>query len=268
MSINTLDAAIAGELPPDAFLKVGTTMKAVGILHSLLYASGLPGASVAPAPGVNGAALTSYAGQLPFSNPVSGAETRLRRFRATANIPGTLFLVDRLWHNSGLVVTTTTEQTLASGAFPARDRNGSANGVGVMVGVEVATATTNASAITNMSMNYTDSDGNASNTATMSSFPATAVAGTFVPFQLAAGDKGVRSIQGVTLGTSLGAGAINLVAYRVLTALEISIANVGKAIDTISGNLRLWDNTVPYLLWMPTSTSGVTVMGELQLTQG
>jgi hypothetical protein len=50
----------------------------------------------------------------------------------------------------------------------------------------------------------------------MASFPATAVAGTLVPFQLATGDRGVQSVQSVTLGTSYVAGAISLVLFRII----------------------------------------------------
>lgn len=268
MTINSYDAAIAGALPAIPLLKVGSTMEAAGVLHSFLYASGAPGAAVAPSPGINGAALTSYAGQIPFTNPGSG-ETRLMRLSGSASQPGKLLLLDRLWHNSGVAVTTTTEQAITTPTWPARDINASTNGNGVLIGIEVSSATTNAGAITNTTLNYTDSDGNASATGTIASFPATAAAGTFVPFQLAAGDKGVRSIQGITLGTSYGGGAIHLVAYRVLAELELPSANVGAAIDLLTGGaVKLLDNTVPFLLFMPTSTTAATFTGALTLTQG
>ena len=118
-------------------------------------------------------------------------------------------------------------------------------------------------------LSYTNQAGTSGRTATIASFPATAVAGTFVPFQLAAGDTGVRSIQSITLGTSYGGGAIHLVAYRILARLELPIANTGGAIDAVSGGfVRCFDNTVPFLVWLPTSTTGVTVAGQLIITQG
>lgn len=268
MAINSMDAAIAGARSPDNFLKVGTTMEAAGVLHSLFYTSGSPGAAAAPTPGVAGTALTTYAGQLPFGNPGSG-ETRLMRFAATANTGGTLLLVDRLWHNSGLAVTTTTAQTVNSVAFPARDEYGTTDGEGVMIGIEVSTATTNASAIANTTMSYTNSAGTSGRTATLPSFPATAVSGTFIPFQLAAGDEGVRSVQSVTLGTSYGGGTIHLVAYRVLSHLPISSPNVGNFVDIISsGAIKLYDNTVPQLIWLPVSSVATTVIGQFVVTQG
>jgi hypothetical protein len=209
MAITTRDGVLAGSRPPEDFLKVGTTMEAVGVQHSFFYTTGRPGAATAPSPGIAGAALTTYAGQIPFTNPVSG-NTYIARLQASASVAGSLILYDRLWHNSGIAVTTTTSQTVNSATWPARDANAATNGAGILVGIEVSTATTNAGAVTNTTMSYTDQDGNSGATATISSFPATAVAGTFVPFQLAAGDTGVRSIQSITLGTSYGAGAISV----------------------------------------------------------
>ena len=109
----------------------------------------------------------------------------------------------------------------------------------------------------------------ASNTATITSFPATAVAGTFVPFQLAAGDTGVRAIASVTLGTSYGGGAIHLVAYRVLATIPVNLANSGLMADYASvGFPRLHNDTVPFLLWRPSATTAVTVQGEVLYAHG
>lgn len=268
MAITTLDGVIAGMRPPEDILKVGTVAEAIGIHYSLFYATGRPGAAAIPAPGLAGAALTTFSGQIPFVNPVAG-NTNLARFSAASSIAGTLLLLDRLWHNSAIVVTTTTAQTINSVALPARDRDGSTNGENVLVGIEVRTATTNAGAIANTTMSYTNQAGTAGKVATITSFPATAVIGTFVPFQLAAGDTGVRSIQTVTLGTSYAAGAIHLVAYRILTRLGLSQVNVEFAVDALtSGFVRLYDNTVPFLVWLPTATTAPTINSQLIVTQG
>ena len=268
MAITTLDGLVAGALAPVPLFKVGTAAEAVGVLHSLFYATGNPGAAAAPTPGLAGAALTTYGGQIPFTNPSSG-NTYLLRLACSATVACGLWVLDRLWHNSGIVVTTTTAQTINSVAWPARDRDGSTNGAGVMVGIEVRTATTNAGAITNTTMSYTNQAGTAGRTATIASFPATAVIGTFVPFQLQGDDTGVRSIQSVTLGTSYGAGAIHLVAYRPLAVLGLTIANIPFDLGAIgAGVVRLFDNTVPFLVQMPTATTATTFQGTLGVTQG
>lgn len=268
MAITTVDGIVAGLQVPQPFFKVGATMEAVGVLHSLFYTTGVPGAATAPTPGLAGAALTAYAGQIPYTNPSSG-NGYLAGVNVNATLVGTLLVCDRLWHNSGFTMTTTTAETVNSVAFPARDKAGTTNGDGVLVGLEVSTATTNAGAITNTTMSYTDQGGTAGNTATITSFPATAVAGTFVPFQLAAGDTGVRSIQSLTKGTSYGGGTMHLVAYRVLATIPVNPANAGLMADYASvGFPRLYDNTVPFLLWRPSATTAVTVQGEVLYAHG
>lgn len=273
MAITTLDGLIAGLQPPQDFLKVGATMEAAGVLHSMFYTTGVPGAAAAPSPGINGAALTTYAGQIPWSNPGAG-NGYLARVSVNASLAGTLYVCDRLWHNSGIVSATTTAQAITTPTFPARDRDGSTNGVGVMMGLEVSVATTNGSAIANTTLNYTDSAGTTGNTATITSFPATAVAGTFVPFQLAAGDLGVRAITaassgGITLGTSYGTGTVHLVAYRVLAVVPVSVANAGSVADTVSGLLpRMYADSVPFLLWRPSATTATTIQGQIVYAHG
>jgi len=269
MAITTLDGVIAGLKPPQDFLKVGGTMEAAGVHYSYAYTSGRPGAIAASTAGLSGEALTTLSGQIPWSNPVSGNSYIGRLQASCSGSAGALILYDRLWQNSGIVVTTTTSQTIDSVAWPARDRDGSTDGVNILVGIEVRTATTNAAAITNTTMTYTNSAGTGSKTATISSFPATAVAGTFVPFQLAAGDVGVRSIQSITLGTSYGGGAIHLVAYRILGRLEMPILNTGNSIDALTGGfVQCYDNTVPMLLWLASATTAASINGHLIIAQG
>ena len=268
MAITTVDGIVAGLQVPQPFFKVGATMEATGVMHSLFYTTGVPGAATAPSPGINGAALTTYAGQIPYTNPSSG-NGYLAGVNVCGTLVGTLLVCDRLWHNSGVAVTTTTAQAITTPTWPARDKAGSTNGDGIMVGIEVSTATTNAGAVTNTTMSYTDQGGTAGNTATITSFPATAVAGTFVPFQLAAGDTGVRAIASVTLGTSYGGGAIHLVAYRVLATIPVSVANSGLMADYASvGFPRLHNDTVPFLLWRPSATTAVTIQGEVLYAHG
>lgn len=270
MAITTLDLLIAGMLPAEEIVKSSFTGEAVGGLHSTFYVAGRPGAAAVPSPGLAGAALTSYAGQIPFPAAVGGKNVHLARLEgAQATNVGGLILADRLWHNSGIVVTTTTAQTVNSVTWPSRDENGATLGDGVMVGIEVSTATTNAGAVTNTTMSYTNQAGTAGRTATMASFPATAVAGTFVPFLLAAGDTGVRSIQSVTLGTSYAAGAVHLVAYRRIAALSMPAAGVQYAEDGVSLGLpRCYDSTVPWLLYTLVNTGAGVVTGAVTWAQG
>jgi hypothetical protein len=271
--ISTFDQVLAGARPPFDLLKVGGTMEAAGVLHSLFYSSGSPGAAVAPSPGLAGAALTVYAGQVPWQNPAAQAESYLLRLSGSATQPGKLILCDRLWHDSGINITTTTAQTVNSVTWPARcppasGRTPDTNGRGIMVGLE-ASASIGGGAVTNTTISYTNEAGTASRTGTIASWPATAQAGTFVPFQLAAGDTGIRSVQSLTLGTTYTSGTVHLVAYRKLAELPMPLANVGYAIDAItSGFPHLFDNSVPFFLWHANGTAAVTVNGAIAFTQG
>jgi hypothetical protein len=267
MAITTLDGAIAGMQYPRIFAKAVTGTMVAGRPHSLFYLAGAPGAAVAPTPGLSGAALTTYAGQIPFSNPVTG-NTYLARFQGQATIAGTLVLADRLWHNSGLVVTTTTAQTITSAAFPARDVAGTINGNGVRIGLEVTTVTGAGAATPTIS--YTDEGGTAGSTGAMEvAYAAASIAGTFYPFTLAAGDTGVRSIQTCTLGVSMTSGAVSLVAYRELARLELTSANIPNAIDSLtSGFPRLFNDTVPFIFFIPSTTITSNISGSVVYTQG
>jgi hypothetical protein len=268
MAITTLDHVIAGAKPPIHFYKTHATQEAASILHSLLYSPGMPGPAVAPTSAIDGDALTSYAGQLPM--PANSGNTHLMKLSvALLQFNGTIYLCDRLWHNASMDETLTTAQTINSVAWPARDANGSTNGEGVMIGLEVSTATTNAGAITNTTMEYTNSAGTNTRTATIPTFPATAVATTFVPFALQAGDTGVRSIQSLTLGTTYGTAVMHLVAYRVLAMVEKQLASNGITLDAVQlGFPRMYDNTTPFLLYLPGSTGSAVVHGEMVVTQG
>lgn len=254
MAITTVTGLQSGLQQPIQHLKSVATVEAGGILTSLFYTAGEPLAAAAPSPGLNGAALTSYTGQIPYTNPASGNGYLASWSGSSTNAGGTFgqgFLFDRLWHNSGFTVTTTTEQTLTSATWPARDRAASTNGDGVFIAIEVSTATTNAGAITNMTLNYTNSAGTAGRTGTIASFPATAAAGVFILFQLDAGDVGVRSVQGLTLGTSLVTGTVHLVAVRFLSDLFCFDPATPVIQDAFKvGFPRLYDNTVPFAVML------------------
>lgn len=268
-TLNNLDNIIAGFQPPITYFKVGITMEAAGVHYSPFYRAGMPGAAVAPTPGLGGAHLTSYSGQIPFTNPSTANETKLAKFILSSSQAGSWVLCDRLWHNSSIVSTTTTAQTVNSGTWEPRDRNGGTDGDGIMVGIEVSTPTTNGSAVTNTTMSYDESVSGSTHTATITSFPASATLGTFVPFELAAGDRGVREVNSITLGTSYGTGVVHLVAYRVLARGYINIGQSGYDVNIFtSGGIRLYDNTVPFLLWLPSATTATTLHGQLIVAQG
>jgi hypothetical protein len=268
MAITTLDQLLAGMLPPASIAKAATPTLVVGRPHSLFYLAGAPGAATAPSPGLAGAALTSYGGQIPFPAAVAGKNIHLARFQAQATIAGTLILCDRLWHNSGLNLTVTTAQTINSVAWPARDANGSTNGDQVLIGLEVTTATGSGAPV--FTMSYTDQGGTAGKTGTgiLTGIASSAV-GSFYPMGLAAGDTGVRSVQSFTLSASWTSGAASLVAYREIARLELTSANVPAAIDAITAGMpRMYDNSVLFLLFVPSATTASNISGQVVYSQG
>lgn len=251
------------------FLKVGTAAEAAGVRYSFGKDSGSPGAWAPGTPGLNGRATDGNsagdAGCLTFPDPASGS-VFLTGFTVQAGVTGLYSLIDILWVNSGLVVTTTTAQAITPVALPARDLNGSTNGAGVMAALLVVAATTNASAITNMTLSYTNQDGTAGRTATMASFPATAVIGTFVPFLLQAGDTGIRSVQSVTLGTSLATGTVSLVLYRTLAQAGCPVINTGfdAKIDPNTG-VKLYPDTCGIITSLPSAVTAQTIQGSMTI---
>lgn len=270
MAITTTDELLQSLTPPEHLHKESFTGEAAGQLHSSFYLAGRPGAAAVPSPGINGAALTSYAGQIPFPAPAASKNVYLAGIDgATSSGIGALILADRLWHNSGIVVTTTGAQAIATPTWPARDANGATLGVGVLVAIEVSTVTGNGADVTNTTMSYTNSDGTAGRTATITAFPTTAVAGTFVPFLLAAGDVGVRSIQSITLGTSYVSGAIHLVAYRDILTVPIVTSNIATRFGPVeSGMPRFYDQSVPWIVYSLITTTGGRFNGRINWAQG
>lgn len=115
MAITSLDGLLAGFQYPREFFKAVTPTLVAGRPHSLFYLAGIPPAAAAPDPGIGGAVLTTYPGQLPFTNPGAG-NTYLARFLGQAAISGVLLLCDRLWHNSGITITSTSEQVFTGSA--------------------------------------------------------------------------------------------------------------------------------------------------------
>lgn len=249
------------------FVKAVTGAMVAGRPFSTFYLAGRPPAATAPTPGLGGVALTSYTNSLLFTNPSSG-NTYVARLQASAPQGGTLLLCDRLWHNSGFTITSTSAQTVNSVAWPARDVAGSTNGEEVYIGVEVSTAT--GAGVPTLTMSYTNSAGTASRTGTnIVATVATSAAGTFYPLGLNAADTGVRSVQTFTLSATWTSGTIHLVAYRVLARLELTTAFIPNAADALTaGFARAYDNTVPFLIFIPQTTTTSNIAGHVIWTQG
>ena len=246
--------------------KVGTALEAAGQYYCFAKDGGAPGAWSPGTPGINGrntdGTTAADLGCITVGNPTSGA-WYVRDFNISASQAGMFILADVLWVNTGLVVTTTTAQAITQPTLPLRDNLGTSNGHGIGAGILVTTATTNASPVTTITISYTNSTGTAGRTGTISSFPATAVIGTFVPFQLQAGDVGVRSIQSITLGTTLTAGAISLIAFNFLGTSPVTIANVGSIAFQKQLDLRIQNGHCLLPFWLASNTAATNLTGTV-----
>jgi hypothetical protein len=268
VAITTLDGVIAGFRPPETIIKVTGTMEAAGVGAQLRYSGGRPGASAAPSPGINGQAVTAatYAGEIPRVNPGSG-NAYLGRLALTSSVVGTLLLIDRLWDNSGLSVTSTSAQAISPATIPARDRDGSTNGVDVMAAVEWSAA--GGAGTPNVNLTYTDQDGNTGAVTPNLVGNATPATGCFEIFQLAAGDTGIRAPTSFIQSATRTSGTMHLVLFRLLAQLEITTANIGNAIDAItSGMPRIYNDSCLELVMIPNATTSGTVFGQYVETQG
>lgn len=277
MTITSGDGIVAGLISPWIFFKALSLNKAAGDPHAQgLIAAGIPAVFASASPGLAGATVdgttSTLGGTIPFINPGSGA-SYLAKLSVMSNtgVAGIGFF-DLLWYNSGIVSATTTAQTVSSVTLPARDATGTTNGAGVTAYLYCAIATTNGSAITGTTITYTNSAGTGSKTGTigLAGFPATATAGTFIPFTLAAGDVGIKSVQSITLATSYGTGTVLLMLVREISFISFAgAAGSGQMLDWAQcGFPQLYNGTALSFYAVPTGTSCGVCFGDVAYAQG
>lgn len=260
---------------PVVFMKTGTAADTIGYWYCTSKDAGFPGAWAPGTPGVNGRVTDGTTsgdfGCIPVKNPAVGANY-LTEVTMGASVNHSHLFFDVLWVNSGIVVTTTTAQTITTPTLPARDVNGTTNGEGCMIAMLTTTANTNAAAIANTTISYTNSDGTSGRTATLtaiagSQIPITPVIGTIVWFNLQAGDKGVRSIQSITLGTSLAAGAVSFMICRDLANIGTSLVNVQFTRKLSEPGVRLYNGTCMLHCVLASAVTATFFNGEVVIQE-
>lgn len=256
---------------PVVFMKTGTASDATGYWYCTSKDAGFPGAWSPGTPGINGrvtdGTTSADYGCMPIKNPATGANY-LTEITMGASVNHSHLFFDVLWVNTGIVVTTTTAQAIVTPTLPARDVNGTTSGEGCMIGMLTTTANINAAVISNTTVSYTNSAGTAGRTATLSAIvgsqiPATPVVGTLIWFNLQAGDKGVQSIQSITLGTSLGAGAVSLFIARDLANIGTSLVNVQFTRRLSDPGVRLYNGTCMLHCVLSSATTATFFNGEV-----
>jgi hypothetical protein len=257
------------------FMKTGTASDAAGYWYCTSKDAGFPGAWAVGTPGLNGrntdGTTSTDNGCLVISNPATGGNY-ITEFDIGSSVAHTHMFFDCLWVNSGLVITTTTAQTITQAALPARDVNGSTNGEGLTIALLCTAAVGLAAVASNATVSYTNSDGTAGRTATLSAIvgsqaPATPVIGTLIWFNLAAGDKGVRSIQSITLGTSWVSGSISLMICRMIAQIGTTIANVSANKKPSSPGIRIYNGSCILHCALTSATTATLFTGDISVVE-
>lgn len=251
------------------FYKSATAADAVGYWYGYWKDSGFPGSWNPNTPTHTIAGRTVSGSESGAMCPSTGNTEYLRHSDIVSNIANYHMLSDILWVTTGCSATTTTAQTINSVTLPPRDLNGTSSGVGCWIGVYSTAANSNATAVANSTISYTNSDGTSARTATLTNlsvgdnFPATPVIGTTVWFQLAAGDKGVKSIESLTLGTTLGGGTIAVFIARPIIAVPTVVANIGFTDDYPDPGIPVYPNSNLQWFYKASATTATSINGTL-----
>jgi hypothetical protein len=150
--------------------------------------------------------------------------------------------------------------------------NGGTNGEGCMIAMLTTTANTNAAAIANATVSYTNSAGVAGRTATLtaiagSQITISPVIGTITWFNLAAGDTGVKSIESITLGTSLVAGAVSFMICRDIANVGTTIVNVMAQKVIGMPGIKLYNGSCILHCYLASATTATFCNGELTIME-
>lgn len=269
MAITSLDGIIAGG-QPCIYYRTGRMTITRGTIQWFTphYLDSIPGCAVPSTAGISGEALTSYPGFIPFTNPPVGQKKYLARFSGSMSTNGgTVMLADRLWHNSGVSVSTTAVQTVNSVAFPPRDVNESSDGEGVYVAIEMTSQQSGNATV--MTLGYTNSLGVAGRTAVTVLAPQSSQpTGQFYPMALAPGDSGVRKVDTIQFNFAF-TGSISLVAYRPITIANCHDYGVGTHVDSITGGMPvIFNNSVPFLIYRDQANGPTGFEATIVYTQG
>jgi hypothetical protein len=260
--LTSLDDVVAGALPIQPIVKASLASQVAGGFASLFQAAGIPAAGANPP--ASGAGVTTIpdkttAGALLLPTIAGGLQAYLAQFALALSVAGSVWLFDRLAHVSGLSGIVTTAQPTVHNALT---RWTTDNGLMCVLEVYTALGATGVTA----SVSYTNESGVAGRTGTIV-IPASTAAGRFIPMTLQAGDKGVRSVQSVTMATTGTAGNFGLTIAKVHAILPAILANVGVSLDAIGLNAQEIDvNACLMLAVLCSTTSSGVLSGSLGIT--
>ena len=224
MAIATLDQLIAAAKQVTPYYKASATSKGAGSFHSLWTVAGFPGAGAAAGTAAGAACNNTTVGSFPWVSPGGANLAYLAALELAGATIGNFILYDRLVHTSTLSGTVTTAQTVNSAALT---RYTTGDDVECWLEFYSATGATGVTA----TISYTNEAGTAGRSGS-AAVVATTVAGQLIPMTLQAGDKGVRSVQSVTLSATTGtAGNFGITLMKRLAHIPNMVANVGQLLD-------------------------------------
>jgi hypothetical protein len=270
MAITTQDGLVSALGAAQRLVHVKANVTAVaGRMTALWSAAGQPGVgSLTTGQAAAGAVpVDSDTGFPVFTNPGGGVTSYLAGVSGVSAASGLLVIWDCQWvwtsGGSGWVVTTTTAQnTTAPAALTRPDSTGANNEAWLHV-----LATLGAGAATPQ-LSYTDQSGNAGATAGPLASTSGFIVGSMVQFPLAADDYGVRSVQSLTLTTTMTSGQACIRLMKRVASIPIN-ANIGFKYDAYDLGLPVISNDAALFVGVQSSstTSGPTQV-ELILAQG
>ena len=269
MAITTQDGLVSALGTAQRLIQVKANVTAVsGRMCALWSGAGQPGVgSVTLGQAAAGVVpLDSDTGFQTFTNPGAGS-SYLAGVSGISAVSGLLVIWDNVWRwgsgGSGWVVTTTIAQnTTAPAALTRPDSTGAGTEAWFLT-----LATLGAGAATPV-LSYTDESGNAGSTTGTLGYSAASVIGSMYQFPLAAGDSGVRSVQSLTLTTSMTSGTAAICIMRRVASIPC-VANVGFKYDAFDLGMPLISNDAALMIGsQAASTSSGPIQLEMILAQG
>lgn len=227
-----------------------------GMIYDYWEASGYPSAGVNASTAVGTLYSNSSVGAINMST-LSGSTYALCNLQSTAAwiptenttgypLPGsseyTIHLWDRIWVNGGLPLNTTARQSWTP---PALTRYTTGAGLSLWMRIYNTQVINNS----NVTLEYVNSEGVSRTATTFHSFTGNSLFWRYlaIPMPLQLGDRGIRSLNAVTLGTASSSGTYGFMiakylgAFRVNTTLQ-SDSSASHAMSIFSG-LPQFDGT-------------------------
>lgn len=201
-----------------------------GRMTSLWRYNGIPAGGAVPGAAANPDNTT--VGALLQTDPGGGRQKWLLGVVGVPLNAGTLILYDRLRHIGGFSGTVTTPQAFGGAASRYTGVEAAGNQIWVEIYTQIgATGTT-------ITASYTNESGTAGRTTVATAIGATGFREEerIIRLPLQSGDRGVRSVESVTLAATTGtAGEFGVTLAKPLTIMPFASAGVGQVRDLIAG---------------------------------